>query len=40
VRLYTTGKDDIHTMERAINVKDLPDGWRFHFIEKLNQLGK
>jgi MOSC domain-containing protein YiiM len=40
VRLYTTDKDDIHTMERAIKVKDLPHGWRFHFIEQLNQSGK
>jgi MOSC domain-containing protein YiiM len=40
VRLYTADKDDRHTMERAIKVKDLPDGWRFHFIEQLNQLGK
>jgi len=40
VRLYTEGKDDIQTMERAIKVKDLPDGWRFHFIEQLNQLRK
>jgi len=40
VRLYTEGKDDIQTMERAIKVKDLPDGWRFHFIEQLNHLRK
>ena len=40
VRLYTEGKDDIQAMERAIKVKDLPDGWRFHFIEQLNQLRK
>jgi MOSC domain-containing protein YiiM len=38
VRLYTTDKNDIQSMERAIKVKDLPDGWRFHFIEQLNQL--
>lgn len=38
VRLFTTDKNDIQSMERAIKVKDLPDGWRFHFIEQLNQL--
>jgi hypothetical protein len=38
--LYTADKDDIYTMERAIKVKDLPDGWKFHFIEQLNQSGK
>ncbi|MDQ5868132.1 MAG: MOSC domain-containing protein [Thermoproteota archaeon] len=40
VRLYPTDKDDIDTMERVIRVKDLPDGWRFHFIEQLSQFGK
>jgi len=40
VRLYTTDRNDIHTMERAIKVKSLPDGWRIHFIEQLNYLGK
>lgn len=40
VRLYTEDKDNIQMMERAIKVKDLPDGWRFHFIEQLNQLRK
>jgi len=38
VRLYTTAKNDIQSMERAVKAKDLPDGWRFHFIEQLNQL--
>lgn len=38
VRLYTKNKDDVQTMERAIKVKDLPTGWKFHFIDRLNQL--
>ena len=24
-------------MERAVKVKDLPNGWKFHFIEQLKQ---
>ena len=40
VRIYTIDKDDVQTMERAIKVKDLPDGWRSHFIEQLDQTRK
>jgi MOSC domain-containing protein YiiM len=40
VRLYTVNKNDIHTMERAVKVKDLPNGWKFHFIELLKQARK
>lgn len=40
LRLYTVDKDDAETLERAIKVKDLPNGWRFHFIEQLKQVRK
>jgi MOSC domain-containing protein YiiM len=40
VRLYTVDREDMQTMERAIKVKDLPNGWRFHFIEQLGQFKK
>jgi len=40
VRLYTVDSEDVQTMERAIKVKDLPNGWRFHFIEQLGQFKK
>lgn len=40
VRIYTVDRDDVQTMERAIKVKDLPDGWRSHFIERLDQTKK
>jgi MOSC domain-containing protein YiiM len=40
VRIYTVDKEDVKTMERAIKIKDLPDGWRFHFIEQLDQCKK
>jgi len=40
VRIYTIDKDDIQTIERAIKIKDLPNGWRYHFIKQLGQVGK
>ena len=40
VRLYTVNKDDLQTMERAIKIKDLPNGWKFHFIEQLKLARK
>lgn len=40
VRLYTVDNDDLQTMERAVKVKDLPNGWRFHFIEQLKLARK
>lgn len=39
-RLYTVNRDDLQTMERAIKVKDLPNGWKFHFIEQLKLARK
>jgi MOSC domain-containing protein YiiM len=40
VRLYTIDKDDIQTIKRVIKIKDLPNGWRYHFIKQLEQVGK
>jgi len=40
VRLYTVDKHDLETMERAIKLKDLPSGWRSHFMDQMNQLRK
>ena len=40
VKLYTVNKNDLQTMERAIKVKDLPNGWKFHFIEQLKLARK
>jgi MOSC domain-containing protein YiiM len=40
IRIYSVDKDDVQTIERAIKVKDLPDGWRSHFIEQLDQFKK
>ncbi|HET9773614.1 MAG TPA: MOSC domain-containing protein [Nitrososphaeraceae archaeon] len=38
VRLQTNGGRDTEMMNRAIKVKDLPDGWRNYFMEKLTKL--
>jgi MOSC domain-containing protein YiiM len=38
VRLYISDEEDVQTMERAIKVKDLPDGWRYQFMEQLGQF--
>ena len=40
IRIYSVDKDDVQTLERAIKVKDLSDGWRSHFIEQLDQSKK
>jgi MOSC domain-containing protein YiiM len=38
VRLQTNGGRDTEMMNRAIKVKDLPDGWRNYFMEKITKL--
>jgi MOSC domain-containing protein YiiM len=38
VSLQTTDSKNIEMMDRAIKTKDLPDGWRNYFIEKISQL--
>ena len=40
VRLYTVNKDDVQTIQRAIKIKDLPTGWKSHFINQLEQVRK
>jgi MOSC domain-containing protein YiiM len=40
VNLYTINKDDLQTMQRAIKVKDLPNGWKNHFLEQLGEARK
>jgi MOSC domain-containing protein YiiM len=38
VHLQTSGGRDTEMMNQAIKVKDLPDGWRNYFMEKLTKL--
>lgn len=40
VRLYTVNKDDVQAIQRAIRIKDLPKGWKSHFINQLEQVRK
>jgi MOSC domain-containing protein YiiM len=40
VNLYTINKDDLQTMQRAIKVKDLPNSWKNHFLEQLEEARK
>jgi len=40
VRLYVNDNKDIETMQRAIKVKDLPLGWRHHFLRQIEHIGK
>jgi MOSC domain-containing protein YiiM len=43
VQLYVNtshNENDIQKMKRAINIIDLPEGWKYHFIQKIEQLRK
>jgi MOSC domain-containing protein YiiM len=40
VRLYVKDTKDIESMQRAIRVRDLPIGWRYHFRQQIEQLTK
>ena len=35
VRLYASHTEDIETMQRAVKVEALPDGWKYHFLEQI-----
>ena len=38
VRLYVHDKEDIETMRRASKLEALPEEWRDHFYQQLNQI--
>jgi MOSC domain-containing protein YiiM len=40
VRLYVKDTKDIESMQRAMRVRDLPIGWRYHFRQQIEQLTK
>jgi MOSC domain-containing protein YiiM len=40
VRLYVKDNKDIESMQRAIRVRALPIGWRYHFRQQIEQLTK
>jgi MOSC domain-containing protein YiiM len=40
VRLYVDDKEDIVTMQRAVRIKALPEGWRDRFRQQIENLAK
>jgi MOSC domain-containing protein YiiM len=40
VRLYSSEKEDIESMRRAVKVEALPEGWKHHFFEQINLVEK
>ena len=40
VRLYSSEKEDIESMRRAVKVQALPEGWKHHFFERINLVEK
>jgi MOSC domain-containing protein YiiM len=38
VRLYVKDNKDIESMQRALRVKALPIGWRYHFRQQIEEL--
>jgi MOSC domain-containing protein YiiM len=40
VRLYVDDKQDTETMQRAMRIKALPEGWRYHFNQQMEQTKK
>jgi MOSC domain-containing protein YiiM len=40
VRLYSSEKEDIESMRRAVRVEALPEGWKHHFFEQIKLVEK
>jgi MOSC domain-containing protein YiiM len=40
VDLVTKDKENTILMEKAVKVRDLPQGWKYYFLEKLSKLKK
>jgi MOSC domain-containing protein YiiM len=38
VRIYVRDHEDIKTMKRAVKIGALPEGWKYEFQQKINQL--
>ncbi|MCB0181025.1 MAG: MOSC domain-containing protein, partial [Anaerolineae bacterium] len=36
-RLFAFEKDDLTTLQKAVQVKDLPDGWRDYFQQQIDK---
>jgi MOSC domain-containing protein YiiM len=40
VRMYTRDHGDIEIMKRAIKIEALPEGWKYEFLQRINDLEK
>jgi MOSC domain-containing protein YiiM len=40
IRLYTSEREDIKTMRRAVKVEALPEGWKDYFYQQIRQVEK
>ena len=40
VRLYTSDREDIKTMRRAVKVEALPEVWKHYFYEQIRRVEK
>jgi MOSC domain-containing protein YiiM len=40
VRLYSSDREDIEMMRRAVKVEALPEGWRDYFLEQIRRVEK
>jgi MOSC domain-containing protein YiiM len=40
VRLYSSEREDLQTMRRAVKVEALPKGWKRYFLEQIQRLEK
>jgi MOSC domain-containing protein YiiM len=40
VRLYTSDREDINMMRRAVKVEALPEGWKHYFYEQIVRVEK
>jgi MOSC domain-containing protein YiiM len=40
VRIYIRDHEDIKTMKRAVKIEALPEGWKYEFQQKINELEK
>jgi MOSC domain-containing protein YiiM len=36
VRMYTRDHGDIEIMKRAIKIEALPEGWKYEFLQRIN----
>ena len=40
VRMYNRDHGDIEIMKRAIKIGALPEGWKYEFLQRINDLEK